>query len=171
MLKILILFCFVFFIFKCTVQIISFVDMLFEIVFFYGHVIAFMVWTCNCFVYWHAVWDCSFIYKMFENVFFHEHAVSYFIIYFCFWSYCLRCFLLRAGFILFYLRTCYLCVCTNTLLYYFAGCLAGKLTKAQIKAGYEALKDIETLINKKDFSSRLTEACSIFYTRIPHDFG
>ena len=47
----------------------------------------------------------------------------------------------------------------------------GKLTKDQIKAGYEALKDIETLINKKDFSRHLTEACSNFYTRIPHDFG
>ncbi|PVD21135.1 hypothetical protein C0Q70_19301 [Pomacea canaliculata] len=47
----------------------------------------------------------------------------------------------------------------------------GKLTKEQIKAGYEALKEIETLINNKDFGSRLTEACSNFYTRIPHDFG
>jgi hypothetical protein len=49
--------------------------------------------------------------------------------------------------------------------------VAGKLTKSQIKAGYEALKDIETLINKKDFGQRLTQACSDFYTRIPHDFG
>lgn len=49
--------------------------------------------------------------------------------------------------------------------------VTGKLTKEQIKAGYEALKEIETLINNKDFGSRLTEACSNFYTRIPHDFG
>ncbi|XP_076469842.1 poly [ADP-ribose] polymerase 2-like [Babylonia areolata] len=47
----------------------------------------------------------------------------------------------------------------------------GKLTKKQIKAGYEALKEVETLINQKDFGRNLTDACSIFYTRIPHDFG
>jgi len=47
----------------------------------------------------------------------------------------------------------------------------GKLTKAQIKAGYEALKEIEGCIKKEDFGSRLTQACNDFYTRIPHDFG
>ncbi|KAL8613854.1 hypothetical protein ACOMHN_032844 [Nucella lapillus] len=47
----------------------------------------------------------------------------------------------------------------------------GKLTKTQIKAGYVALKEIEALINKKDFGRKLTDACSDFYTRIPHDFG
>ncbi|XP_067929264.1 poly [ADP-ribose] polymerase 2-like [Watersipora subatra] len=47
----------------------------------------------------------------------------------------------------------------------------GKLTKAQIKQGYSALKDIETLIKAGKFGSELTEACNAFYTRIPHDFG
>lgn len=48
---------------------------------------------------------------------------------------------------------------------------SGKLTKEQIKAGYEALKDIESLIEKKDFGRNLSDACSEFYTRIPHEFG
>ncbi|GFO25409.1 poly [ADP-ribose] polymerase, partial [Plakobranchus ocellatus] len=47
----------------------------------------------------------------------------------------------------------------------------GKLTKTQIKAGYEALKDIETLIKKNDMGRNLADACSAFYTRIPHEFG
>ncbi|RUS87948.1 hypothetical protein EGW08_004303 [Elysia chlorotica] len=47
----------------------------------------------------------------------------------------------------------------------------GKLTKTQIKAGYEALKNIETLIKKKDMGRNLSDACSEFYTRIPHEFG
>uniref|UniRef100_A0A0B7ABP7 Poly [ADP-ribose] polymerase n=1 Tax=Arion vulgaris TaxID=1028688 RepID=A0A0B7ABP7_9EUPU len=47
----------------------------------------------------------------------------------------------------------------------------GKLTKQQIKAGYEALKNIESLIDKKDFGRNLSDACSDFYTRIPHEFG
>ncbi|CAL1532290.1 unnamed protein product [Lymnaea stagnalis] len=47
----------------------------------------------------------------------------------------------------------------------------GKLTKAQIKAGYSALKEIEGLIEKKDFGRNLSDACSEFYTRIPHEFG
>lgn len=47
----------------------------------------------------------------------------------------------------------------------------GKLTTAQIKAGYAALKNIESCIEKKDFGSNLTEACNEFYTRIPHYFG
>ena len=49
--------------------------------------------------------------------------------------------------------------------------IAGKLTKSQIKAGYEALKLIETLIKAEDFGSKLTDANNAFYTRIPHDFG
>ncbi|XP_067931364.1 poly [ADP-ribose] polymerase 2-like [Watersipora subatra] len=47
----------------------------------------------------------------------------------------------------------------------------GKLTKAQIKQGYSALKDIETLIKAGKFGSELTEACDAFYTQITHDFG
>lgn len=47
----------------------------------------------------------------------------------------------------------------------------GKLTPQQIKAGYSALKRIDTCITNKSFGSALNEACSDFYTRIPHDFG
>ncbi|GFR70110.1 poly [ADP-ribose] polymerase [Elysia marginata] len=47
----------------------------------------------------------------------------------------------------------------------------GKLTKTQIRAGYEALQNIETLIKKKDMGRNLSDACSEFYTRIPHEFG
>ena len=47
----------------------------------------------------------------------------------------------------------------------------GKLTKDQIKAGYSALKEIEQLIKDGDFGNDLTEACNMFYTRIPHSFG
>ena len=43
--------------------------------------------------------------------------------------------------------------------------------KKQIKAGYAALKKIDTCITNNDFGHRLTDACSEFYTRIPHDFG
>lgn len=49
--------------------------------------------------------------------------------------------------------------------------LTGKLTKAQIKQGYSALKEIEGLIEAGDRSFKLTQACNDFYTRIPHDFG
>ncbi|ESO83695.1 hypothetical protein LOTGIDRAFT_176953, partial [Lottia gigantea] len=47
----------------------------------------------------------------------------------------------------------------------------GKLTKTQIKAGYQALKVIEGLIDSNNFGHKLVEACNDFYTRIPHDFG
>ncbi len=47
----------------------------------------------------------------------------------------------------------------------------GKLTSAQIKAGYSALKKIENCIERKDFGSKLLEACNDYYTRIPHCFG
>ncbi|KAK6185449.1 hypothetical protein SNE40_007679 [Patella caerulea] len=47
----------------------------------------------------------------------------------------------------------------------------GKLTAAQIKAGYSALKVIETLIDKNKMGQELVQACDAFYTRIPHNFG
>ncbi|XP_038573369.1 poly [ADP-ribose] polymerase 2 isoform X1 [Micropterus salmoides] len=47
----------------------------------------------------------------------------------------------------------------------------GKLTSEQIRAGYTALKKIETCLKKKGSSRELLEACNQFYTRIPHDFG
>lgn len=46
----------------------------------------------------------------------------------------------------------------------------GKLTKAQVKAGYESLKKISEIIQKPNRSG-LAAACSEFYTRIPHNFG
>ena len=48
----------------------------------------------------------------------------------------------------------------------------GKLTKQQIKAGYEALKEIEALVNAgKTTGPAIIDACNRFYTKIPHDFG
>ncbi|KAK3890663.1 hypothetical protein Pcinc_005397 [Petrolisthes cinctipes] len=48
----------------------------------------------------------------------------------------------------------------------------GKLTADQIKAGYLALKNIDTLIQKGSYKSQdLVQACNDFYTRIPHYFG
>lgn len=48
---------------------------------------------------------------------------------------------------------------------------AGKLTVAQIKAGYQSLKKIEDCIRAGQHGRALVEACNEFYTRIPHDFG
>eukprot|EP00730_Choanoeca_flexa_P009140 TRINITY_DN12596_c0_g1_i2.p1 TRINITY_DN12596_c0_g1~~TRINITY_DN12596_c0_g1_i2.p1 ORF type:complete len:684 (+),score=225.95 TRINITY_DN12596_c0_g1_i2:67-2118(+) len=47
----------------------------------------------------------------------------------------------------------------------------GKLTKDQILAGYQTLKDIEALIEGGASRAELTDASSEFYTRIPHAFG
>jgi poly [ADP-ribose] polymerase len=47
----------------------------------------------------------------------------------------------------------------------------GKLSKNQIKAGYEALKQIEEHINNGKFNSDFIQANNDYYTRIPHDFG
>ncbi|XP_075805450.1 poly [ADP-ribose] polymerase 2 isoform X3 [Microtus pennsylvanicus] len=47
----------------------------------------------------------------------------------------------------------------------------GKLTVAQIKAGYQSLKKIEDCIRSGQHGRALLEACNEFYTRIPHDFG
>ena len=47
----------------------------------------------------------------------------------------------------------------------------GKLTTAQLKMGYIALKKIEELINKKIKGDALIQACDQFYTRIPHDYA
>ncbi|XP_033729210.1 poly [ADP-ribose] polymerase 2-like, partial [Pecten maximus] len=47
----------------------------------------------------------------------------------------------------------------------------GKLTTEQIKAGYAALKVIDTCITNGDFGTKLNRACDDFYTRIPHEFG
>ncbi|CAN9503018.1 unnamed protein product [Ophioblennius macclurei] len=47
----------------------------------------------------------------------------------------------------------------------------GKLTTEQIRAGYQALKNIEDCLKNKGNSQLLLEACNQFYTRIPHDFG
>uniref|UniRef100_UPI000180C414 poly [ADP-ribose] polymerase 2 n=1 Tax=Ciona intestinalis TaxID=7719 RepID=UPI000180C414 len=47
----------------------------------------------------------------------------------------------------------------------------GKLTEKQIKSGYESLKYIEECLQRNKAGRDLVEACSEFYTRIPHDFG
>uniref|UniRef100_A0AC35FQG0 Poly [ADP-ribose] polymerase n=1 Tax=Panagrolaimus sp. PS1159 TaxID=55785 RepID=A0AC35FQG0_9BILA len=47
----------------------------------------------------------------------------------------------------------------------------GKLTKAQIKAGYEALKKIEDCIILDNYGSDFRDAVDAYYTRIPHYFG
>ena len=48
----------------------------------------------------------------------------------------------------------------------------GKLSKEQIKSGYEALTIIEECIKANESSSKKAkDACSMFYTRIPHNFG
>ena len=47
----------------------------------------------------------------------------------------------------------------------------GKLTEVQIKAGYKSLKKVELCLQKGDFGKNMVDACSEFYTRIPHDFG
>ena len=47
----------------------------------------------------------------------------------------------------------------------------GKLTETQLKFGYASLKVIEECIQKGNFGRKLQDACSEFYTRIPHDFG
>lgn len=46
----------------------------------------------------------------------------------------------------------------------------GKLTKSQVKAGYESLKKISDIIQSPS-KAGLEAACSEFYTRIPHNFG
>uniref|UniRef100_UPI00358E448D poly [ADP-ribose] polymerase 2 n=1 Tax=Myxine glutinosa TaxID=7769 RepID=UPI00358E448D len=47
----------------------------------------------------------------------------------------------------------------------------GKLTEAQIKAGYSALCAVEKALHPGTSRHILLRACNDFYTRIPHDFG
>ncbi|XP_076033544.1 poly [ADP-ribose] polymerase 2-like [Oratosquilla oratoria] len=48
----------------------------------------------------------------------------------------------------------------------------GKLTEAQIKAGYLALKRIDEILSEAKVNRQdLLQACNDFYTRIPHYFG
>uniref|UniRef100_A0A7E4VHP3 Poly [ADP-ribose] polymerase n=1 Tax=Panagrellus redivivus TaxID=6233 RepID=A0A7E4VHP3_PANRE len=47
----------------------------------------------------------------------------------------------------------------------------GKLTKAQIKAGYEALTKIEDCIFIEKFNKEFKDAVDEYYTNIPHYFG
>ena len=46
----------------------------------------------------------------------------------------------------------------------------GKLSKAQIAKGFEALENIERAIQNNE-TSRLADLSSAFYTVIPHSFG
>lgn len=61
--------------------------------------------------------------------------------------------------------------CMKEMEYDVAKAPLGKLTTKQIKFGYEALKKIEEYIKTGARRSLVSEACSEFYTRIPHDFG
>ncbi|KAK0404704.1 hypothetical protein QR680_017585 [Steinernema hermaphroditum] len=47
----------------------------------------------------------------------------------------------------------------------------GKVTKEQIKSGYEALKRIEQFIGSSKFNRDFVDAVNDYYTRIPHAFG
>ena len=48
----------------------------------------------------------------------------------------------------------------------------GKLSKEQIKSGYEALTILEECIKAGQLNTKKSrDACSMFYTRIPHSFG
>ena len=48
----------------------------------------------------------------------------------------------------------------------------GKITVEQIRAGYNALKQISDCVEKGKIKSKEhLEACNQFYTRIPHEFG
>ncbi|XP_071784252.1 protein mono-ADP-ribosyltransferase PARP3-like [Asterias amurensis] len=47
----------------------------------------------------------------------------------------------------------------------------GKLSKAQLAKGFDALEEIETAINNKASRPKLQELSSKFYTLIPHSFG
>ena len=47
----------------------------------------------------------------------------------------------------------------------------GKITKAQLKAGFESLTKIEQFIMAGNFGPEFHEAVNQYYTRIPHFFG
>ena len=47
----------------------------------------------------------------------------------------------------------------------------GKLTKQQIKNGYEVLKELDEAITKKKSMAVLEQLSNVFYTRIPHALG
>ncbi|XP_040262819.1 protein mono-ADP-ribosyltransferase PARP3 [Bufo bufo] len=47
----------------------------------------------------------------------------------------------------------------------------GKLSKAQIAKGFDALEELQAALDRKANKSRLSELSSRFYTIIPHNFG
>lgn len=47
----------------------------------------------------------------------------------------------------------------------------GKISKAQIAKGFEALEQVEEALKKKQPRSKLAELSSQFYTVIPHNFS
>ena len=61
-------------------------------------------------------------------------------------------------------------------LFVFCNCLdvkkmpLGKISKGQIAKGFDALEEIEKVLNSKK-TAKLPELTSDFYTVIPHDFG
>ena len=47
----------------------------------------------------------------------------------------------------------------------------GKISKSQIKKGYEVLEEIEQVLKGNNRKKQLEDLCSRFYTVIPHNFG
>lgn len=47
----------------------------------------------------------------------------------------------------------------------------GKLSKAQIAKGFEALEELAESLKKRTSKSKLEELSSKFFTIIPHNFG
>lgn len=47
----------------------------------------------------------------------------------------------------------------------------GKLSKAQIAKGFDALEDLQAALDRKAGKKDLSELSSRFYTIIPHNFG
>lgn len=47
----------------------------------------------------------------------------------------------------------------------------GKLSKAQIAKGFQALEELEEALKKKSRKTVMEELSSKFYTIIPHNFG
>jgi poly [ADP-ribose] polymerase len=86
------------------------------------------------------------------------------------------------------LKRILLVITPSPLFYKLTVLVSGKLSSAQIKAGYAALKDIETFIKANNFNAAFVEANNTYYTRstdlslrddilidffllVPHEFG
>jgi hypothetical protein len=63
------------------------------------------------------------------------------------------------------LKRILLVITPSPLFYKLTVLVSGKLSSAQIKAGYAALKDIETFIKANNFNAAFVEANNTYYTR------